>query len=159
MAIRLLRKKGDELLQGRARKVTRFDDVLQRLVNDMFDTMYHNNGIGLAAPQIGIAKRILVADVDDQKFALVNPEVIWTEGEETDVEGCLSWPGNFGEVRRHLAIKVRAQNTSGEAVEVVADGLLARCLQHEIDHLNGVLFCDIASRMLDKDAYIGPNDD
>jgi len=159
MAIRLLREKGDESLQGRARKVTRFDDSLRRLVKDMFDTMYHHNGIGLAAPQIGIAKRILVADVDDQKMALVNPEIIWTEGEETDVEGCLSWPGNFGEVRRHSAVKVRAQNPSGEVIEMTAEGLLARCLQHEIDHLNGVLFCDIATRMLEEDSSIEPKNE
>ncbi|MBT9152344.1 MAG: Peptide deformylase [Firmicutes bacterium] len=159
MAVRLMRERGDEILQNSAKTVTRFDRTLQRLVLDMFETMHHHHGIGLAAPQVGIAKRIIVVEVDEQKLALVNPEIVWASGEGSDVEGCLSWPGNLGEVKRRLSIRVKAQNIHGEVIEVAAEGLLARCLQHEIDHLNGVLFCDIATRMLEKDPSVPPGNE
>jgi len=159
MAIRIVRKRGDELLGVRAKEVSRFDHTLVRIIDDMYDTMHHYHGIGLAAPQIGISKRIIVAEVDDVKLALINPEIIEGAGEEVDVEGCLSWPGNFGEVLRKTHIKVRGQTALGEEVEIVAEGLLARCLQHEIDHLNGVLFCDVALRLLDKSERQGLSDE
>jgi len=159
MAIRIVRKRGDELLGVRAKEVSRFDHTLVRIIDDMYDTMHHYHGIGLAAPQIGISKRIIVAEVDDVKLALVNPEIIAGAGEEVDVEGCLSWPGNFGEVLRKTHIKVRGHTALGEEVEIVAEGLLARCLQHEIDHLNGVLFCDVALRLLDKSERQGLSDE
>ena len=104
MAIRMVRERGDELLGVRAKEVSRFDPTLARLIDDMFATMHHYHGIGLAAPQIGISKRIIVAEVDDVKLALINPEIIEAAGEEVDVEGCLSWPGNFGEVVRKAHI-------------------------------------------------------
>jgi len=150
MAIRGLRERGDDILGVRAKEVSRFDPILARLIDDMFATMHHYHGIGLAAPQVGISKRIIVAEVDDVKMALINPEIIESAGEAIDVEGCLSWPGNYGEVSRKAQIKVKALTAQGEEVEIVAEGLLARCLQHEIDHLNGILFCDLALRLLDK---------
>lgn len=154
MAIRIVREKGDEALREQARPVRRFDATLERLVEDMFETMYHYNGIGLAAPQIGISKRIIVIDVDDERLALINPAVVEAEGEEVDVEGCLSIPGVYGEVRRFSRIKVKAMNTAGEEVWVAADGLLSRCLQHEIDHLLGVLFVDKVIRYIQKEELL-----
>lgn len=151
LAIRIVREKGDETLRELALLVRRFDSTLERLVEDMFETMYHYNGIGLAAPQIGISKRIIVLDVHDYKLALINPVIVEAEGEEVDVEGCLSVPGVYGEVRRFARIKVKGNNTAGEEVEVAADGLLSRCLQHEIDHLNGVLFVDKVIRFVPKE--------
>ena len=150
MAIRIVREKGDDLLRIKAKEVSRFDHTLVRLIDDMFATMHHYHGIGLAAPQVGISKRIIVVEVDDDKLALVNPVIVEAAGEEADIEGCLSWPGHYGEVVRNTHITVVARTALGEEVKIQADGLLARCLQHEIDHLNGVLFCDIARRLLDQ---------
>ncbi|MBT9133317.1 MAG: Peptide deformylase [Firmicutes bacterium] len=144
MAVRIVREHGEDILRERARPVKRFDDVLQRLIEDMFETMYHYHGIGLAAPQIGVPKRVIVMDVDGVKLALVNPEIIASDGEEVDTEGCLSVPGVYGQVKRSAEVVVRGLNPDGTVSELEATALLARCLQHEIDHLDGVLFIDKA---------------
>jgi len=123
------------------------DERIRDLVRDMFDTMYAANGIGLAAPQIGVGKRVIVADISpveeqSRPLALVNPEIVRKEGQEEGMEGCLSVPGVEGTVCRAASVTVRGMNESGDPVTMEASGLLARVLQHEIDHLDGILFID-----------------
>ena len=149
MALREICLLGEAVLKTPAEEVTEFDADLESLVEDMWTTMYHADGIGLAGPQIGVSRRILVIDVrgSDENapgpMALVNPTVI-ESSRETDraVEGCLSIPGMEEVVERPERVRVRAQTTQGEVLEVEADGLFARALQHEIDHLDGILFID-----------------
>lgn len=150
MAIRLLRTDDDPLLRKVAFPITRFNKVLQRLIDDMTETMYHYNGVGLAAPQIGISKQLITADAGDGRLqVLVNPEIVARSPEqEIDVEGCLSVPDTYGEVERSTAITVRAQDAGGEFFQLEAAGLLARILQHEIDHLHGILFVDHVIRLV-----------
>ena len=128
--------------------ITRFDDKLAKLIEDMYETMYHENGIGLAAPQIGLGLKLAVIDVSakrNEKFCIINPEIIHREGEEFMEEGCLSVPNVFDKAPRALKVTVRAQNEHGEVGEITGDGILGHCLQHEIDHLNGKLFVDYLS--------------
>ena len=138
----------DPFLSKRAEPVLKIDYQIRELIQDMFDTMYESEGIGLAATQIGVAKRVIVLDVPsaDEKGApivLVNPEIVGSDGEiMTNAEGCLSVPGVAGEVLRPEAVIVNGMNENGEPVTLFAGGLLGRALQHEIDHLNGVLFID-----------------
>lgn len=161
MAIREIVLMGDPVLREEAEDVTAFDDELRRLVRDMFETMYHADGIGLAAPQIGLRTRVIVIDLrreegeEPKRVALVNPVVVWESPEvEKQSEGCLSIPGLEEVVQRPLAVRVEARDPHGDPVEIEADDLFARALQHEIDHLNGVLFLDRVSplkrRMLMK---------
>ena len=135
----------DPRLRNRAKPVQAVDDELRALVDDMFETMYQAPGIGLAATQVDVAKRLLVIDVSDdnsEPLCLVNPEILEQSGEQKMDEGCLSVPGIFESVTRAQRIKVRALNREGEPFELVSDGLLAVCIQHEIDHLDGKLFVD-----------------
>jgi peptide deformylase len=148
MAIRQIIYLPDARLRLETKPVTHFDDALQSLIDDMYETMYHANGIGLAAPQIGISLKLAVIDVSEEKnhrICIINPEVIAREGEALPGEGCLSIPGVYDSVKRALKVKVRALDRQGAAFEINADGLLAHCLQHEIDHLNGKLFVDFLS--------------
>jgi peptide deformylase len=138
-------KYGDPILEKPAEPITEFDAKLQQLVNDMWETMYEAHGVGLAAPQIGISKRLTVVDCSfkedpEAKYVLVNPEVIFTEGKQTGSEGCLSLPDIRADVTRAMKCTVRAQDVKGKTFEVTGEALLSRCLQHEIDHLNGKLF-------------------
>lgn len=142
MALRNLRINGDEILRKRCKEVTNIDDRTLRLIEDMKETMYKENGVGLAAPQVGILKRIIVIDVGEGCFALINPEILETKGEYVDIEGCLSIPGNQGEVRRPEYVKVKGLNEKGQEVILEGSGLLARAFCHEIDHLDGILFID-----------------
>ena len=140
------------VLKAKAAPVAQVDDRLRQLAADMFETMYKAPGIGLAAPQIGIAERLVVLDVAESEerrpMVLVNPEILWKSGERgTAEEGCLSLPGQFADVTRPLAVKVRYLDEQGEERELEAGGLLARCVQHEIDHLDGVLFVDHLSAL------------
>jgi peptide deformylase len=142
----------DPVLQKPGEKVTVFDAKLKKLVDEMFDSMYAAQGIGLAAPQIAISKRITVIDVSfkknpEERIALINPEIIEREGKQVEEEGCLSLPEIREKVTRAAKVKVKAQDVSGEWFEVEGDELLARALQHEIDHLDGVLFIDRLSRL------------
>ncbi len=154
MAFRPIVLMGDPVLRTPAEPVEDFDDALRALVDDMFETMYHAEGIGLAAPQIGISKRIVVVDVRDEereergRYALINPEVV-AESRDTDraPEGCLSIPGLEEVVERPWAVEVRGFDPEGRPVTIEADDLLARALQHEIDHLDGVLFLDRVSAL------------
>ncbi|MCU0246995.1 MAG: peptide deformylase [Bryobacter sp.] len=138
-------KYGDPVLETPAAAIETFDGELQQLVDDMFETMYANKGIGLAAPQIGLSQRLTVIDTSagedpNAKVVLINPEIIAKEGTQTGEEGCLSIPGFREPVTRAMKVRVRAQNPKGETIEVEGEELLARAMQHEMDHLNGVLF-------------------
>ena len=135
----------DPILQRKAEPVTEFNEELRTLVDDMFTSMYAAMGIGLAAPQIGISKRITVIDISNQKkpedkIVLINPEIVLQEGKQFEEEGCLSLPEIREKVKRALRVTVRAQDVNGEWFEIAGDELLARAFQHEIDHLNGILF-------------------
>ena len=143
MAIRrIIEMDKDDILRKHARKVMKFDKRLSMLLDDMADTMYEADGVGLAAPQVGILKRCCVIDTGDGLIELVNPEILWTEGEVVDVEGCLSVPGRRCTVARPEKARVHAQDRKGQHIEVEGEGLLARALCHEIDHLDGVLYID-----------------
>jgi len=140
----------DPRLRTRAQSVTRVDAELRTLIDDMFETMYAAPGIGLAATQVNVAKRVLVIDLSekrDQPLALINPEVLERTGIEETEEGCLSVPGYFDKVTRAEKIRVRALDRDGKQIEFAAEGLLAVCIQHEIDHLDGKLFVDYLSEL------------
>jgi peptide deformylase len=140
----------DPRLRTRAASVAQVDDALRRLIDDMFDTMYAAPGIGLAATQVDVHKRLLVIDISetrDQPLALINPEIIAREGVEETEEGCLSVPGIYDKVTRADKIRVRALDRNGKQIEMDADGLLAVCIQHEMDHLEGKLFVDYLSEL------------
>ncbi len=142
MAIRNIRELGDEILTKNAREVTELTPKITELIDDMFETMYAANGCGLAAPQVGIRKKIVVIDCGDQPLVLINPEILKTSGSQTGNEGCLSVPGKVGIVTRPKYAKVKALNENFEEYVVEGEDLLARCLCHEIDHLNGILYVD-----------------
>ena len=143
MAIRaIMELDRDEVLRKHARKVDKFDDRLATLLTDMAETMREGNGVGLAAPQVGVLKRCCVIDVGEGLIELVNPEILWSEGEAISTEGCLSVPGRRGTVARPEKVRVHAQNREGGHIEVEGEGLLAVCLCHELDHLDGVLYVD-----------------
>ncbi|WP_139489820.1 peptide deformylase [Brevibacillus dissolubilis] len=149
MAIRTIVKHPDPVLREKAKEVTKFNENLHKLLDDMVETMYEADGVGLAAPQVGILKRVFVLDCGDGPVEFINPEIIEHRDQqfENHPEGCLSIPGLYGDVRRHLWVKVRAQNRHGETFEFEGVDLTSRCIQHELDHLNGVLFIDIADRV------------
>lgn len=151
MAIRKIVEIGDEKLRKHCKPVEKFDLRLRILLKDMADTMYKAEGVGLAAPQVGILRRAVVVDVGDGLIELVNPEIIHTEGEQSGAEGCLSIPGRSGVVTRPNIVTVRAQNRNGEVFEATAEGFLARAFCHEIDHLDGVLYVDKMDREIFPD--------
>lgn len=143
MALRNITKyKKDDVLRKKSRKVETIDKRILQLLEDMAETMYKENGVGLAAPQVGILRRVIVIDIGDGLIKFINPEIVEQEGEELDVEGCLSVPDITGEVKRPYKVKVKGINEFGEEVEMKATGLLARAFCHEIDHLDGILFID-----------------
>lgn len=143
MGIRKIITTENPILRQKAKKVHHFDPSLQKLVDDMFETMREANGVGLAAPQIAQSIRVFVAEYEDRKVAVFNPEIVKAEGEEAGQEGCLSIPGYIGEnIRRATKVLVKGQDVRGKAIRVNAEGWFARILQHEIDHLDGVLFID-----------------
>jgi len=146
MAVYQIIEIGAEVLRQRAKEVSEITPAIERLLDNMADTMYAAQGVGLAAPQIGISKRVIVVDVGDGKIELINPVVVDKQGQEVDSEGCLSIPGVSGDVARAAWVRVQGLNRQGEMSELEAAGLLARALQHEIDHLNGVLFVDVAEK-------------
>jgi peptide deformylase len=142
MALRNIRKFGDDILRKKCRKIDKIDDRLLTLIEDMKETMYEADGVGLAAPQVGILKRLFVIDIGEGPLVFINPEIIETSGTQTDEEGCLSLPGETEEVVRANYVKARALNEKGEEFEIEAEELLARAILHEYDHLNGTLFID-----------------
>jgi len=138
----------DPRLRTKATPVTEFDAALKQFVDDMFETMYAANGVGLAATQVNVHKRVLVADMSeerDQPLALINPEILEKDGTQVYQEGCLSFPGLFADVTRALRVKVRAQDVAGKTFELDVEGPLAVCIQHEMDHLAGKVFVDYLS--------------
>lgn len=142
MAVRAIRKLGDPILRKKSRKVENIDDRILVLLDDMLDTMREADGVGLAAPQVGVLRQVIIVDVGEGLIELINPEIVEVEGKNRDEEACLSVPGRSGIVERPAKVKVRGLNRQGKAIEVQGEGLLARALCHEIDHLDGVLFID-----------------
>ena len=144
MAIRQIRTIGDEILRKQCKPVKEMTPRTAELIEDMFETMYEANGVGLAAPQVGILRQLVVIDVDDgNQYVLINPEILETEGSQTGSEGCLSVPGKSGTVTRPMHVKVKALNEKLEPYELEGDGLLARAICHESAHLRGELYVDI----------------
>lgn len=145
-----IRKIGDPVLRIKAKKIDEVTKKTNNLIDNMFDTMYAEDGVGLAAPQIGISKRIAVVDIrEDNKIVLINPEIIEEEGKAVMEEGCLSIPGETGDVIRAEKIKVKTLDRDGNEIEFKAEGLKARAIQHEIDHLDGILFIDKVVKIVD----------
>ena len=144
MALRKVLLDGDETLRKISREVTKFDDRLQTLIDDMFETMYANNGIGLAAPQVGILRRIFVMDLHDgnDPVVAINPIITDTDGSQICQEGCLSIPGRYGDVERPASLVLKALDCNGQPFELKAEELTAVCISHETDHLDGILFRD-----------------
>jgi peptide deformylase len=147
MALRNIRQYGDDVLRKRCREVEKVDDRLLTLIEDMKETMYEADGVGLAAPQVGILKRLFIVDVGEGPLVFINPEIIETSGKQIDEEGCLSLPGETREVMRPNYVRARALNEKGEEFEIEAEELLARAILHEYDHLNGTLFIDRAKNV------------
>ncbi len=147
MAYREIRKDGDEVLRKKSRPVEVIDKKIETLLDDMAETMYKADGVGLAAPQVGILKRIVVIDVGNGLFEMINPVILEQSGEQDGIEGCLSVPGTSGEVVRPMFVTVKYTDRYGETVTLEAGELFARCICHELDHLDGILYKDKAHRM------------
>ncbi len=168
MALRNIVEKGDSVLNKHCRPVTDFNDRLHTLLDDMAETLMHANGVGLAAPQVGVLRRAVLVletnhpeDEQDRIIELINPEIVDQSGEQAGPEGCLSLPGVFGWVERPDHVKVRAQDRFGNWFEVEGDGLTARAFCHELDHLDGVLFDSLADHIMsdeELDEYYGKGD-
>ena len=156
MAIRNIRELGDDILRKKCREVKEMTPRLEELIHDMYDTMYEAQGVGLAAPQVGILKRIVVIDVDGTPYTMINPKILETRDEQSGSEGCLSVSGKAGIVKRPNYVKAEAWNEKMERYEVEGEGLLARAICHELDHLDGVMYVDL----VEGDLYeVGAADD
>lgn len=140
MALRNIVKVGDPVLTKKCRAVDKFDDKLATIIDDMLETMYDANGVGLAAPQVGLLKRIVVIDIGEGPMELVNPEITLKEGEQREQEGCLSLPGKYGTTVRPAKVQVKAQDRNGKWQVFTGEGLKARAFCHELDHLDGIMF-------------------
>lgn len=152
MALRKIVLQGDECLTKVCRPVTDFNSRLHTLLDDMTETLLDSGGVGLAAPQVGILRRVcVVQNVDDEVIELINPEIIYTEGEQTGLEGCLSVPGKYGIVTRPEVVRVRAQDRNGDFFEVEDSDLTARCFCHEIEHLDGHLFVEHTDHLMTEE--------
>ena len=152
MAVRQIIEFGDETLRKRAREVDKIDARIETLVEDMKETMALANGVGLAAPQVGVLRRVVIVELEDIGVVeLINPVITKTSGHQEDVEGCLSYPGEYGITNRPMNVTVEAMNLAGEKVKYSVSGLSARAVCHEVDHLDGKLFIDCVVRMLDPE--------
>ena len=140
MALRTVREIGDPVLEKKCREVTELTPRLKDLIDDMFETMYESRGVGLAAPQVGILRRIVVIDIGNDPIVMINPRIVSTEGEQTDDEGCLSVPGKAGKVTRPMKVTAEALDRDMKPFTLEAEGLLARAVCHETDHLDGILY-------------------
>ena len=167
MALRIIREFGEPVLEKKAKRVKEVTPRIRELVEDMFETMYHDFGVGLAAPQVGVPKRIFVIDVDGENpYVFINPEILETSGEQTGDEGCLSLPGKTGTVTRPQAVKVRAWDLDMNEFVLEAEDLLARAVCHENDHLDGILYTahvegpvrDVEELIEDRDESIADTD-
>ena len=147
----------EKILKQKCKKVTSFDKNLAKLLNNMYETMVEADGVGLAAPQVDVNKQIAVVEVDEESgvIEMINPEILEAEGEQKGIEGCLSFPDVYGEVSRAYRIKIRAQDRHGEYYELEAEDFLARAIQHEIDHLHGVLFTSKVTRYITAEELEG----
>ena len=149
--LRQILKKGDDMLTKKCHAVTKFDDKLALLLNDMRQTLAASGGVGLAAPQVGILRRVVIVDTGEEILELVNPELVETSGEQCGAEGCLSVPGKYGLVKRPNYAKVRAQDRNGEWFEAEGEELIARCFCHELDHLDGIVYTEVMERFLTEE--------
>lgn len=147
MAVLEIKTAGDPVLKKISEPVKKIDKRIKKLLDDMAETMYATEGIGIAAPQVGVSLRMVVVDVENKRYDIINPEIILREGSAVDTEGCLSCPDLFGDVERAEKIRVKFITRYHKEKEIEAEGLLARCIQHEVDHLNGKLFIDIAKNI------------
>ena len=160
MAIRPIRTIGDEILTKPCKPVKEMNERTIELIEDMFETMYESNGCGLAAPQVGVRKRIVVIDVDDgNQYVLINPEILETAGSQTGDEGCLSLPGRAGQVTRPNYVKAKAYDENLEPYEIEGEGLLARAICHELDHLDGHMYVEKVEGELHDVQYADPEDE
>ena len=147
MALRTIVTEPDELLRKRSRPVEKFDERLWQLLDDMKDTLIKADGVGLAAVQVGILRRVFIVMLDDKVYEFINPEILSSEGEQEGFEGCLSFPGVHGIIKRPNVLKMRAQNPNGEWIEITGEALFARAMCHENDHLDGHVIRDRADRL------------
>ena len=153
MALRKIIKEGNPTLNKVCRPVTSFDDRLHTLIDDMRQTLEEANGMGLAAPQVSILRRVVLVDTGEEILELINPEIVSQSGEQDGLEGCLSVPGKYGRVKRPNVVRVRAQNRYGEWYEYEGEELVARCFCHELEHLDGHLYTEKAYHMLTEEEY------
>ena len=151
MAIRNILKVGDPILTKKCRTVEKIDDRILTLLDDMADTLYESGGVGLAAPQVGVLRRVVVIDTGDSLLELINQEIISSEGEQTDAEGCLSYPGKYGYVTRPNKVTLRAMDRNGDIKEYTGEGLLARAFCHETDHLEGKMFMELVTEWVEDE--------
>lgn len=151
MAIRNIVKEGDSVLSKKCHYVTKFDDRLAMLIDDMKETLAQANGVGLAAPQVGVLRRVVIINIpeEDVELELINPEIIQQSGSQEEVEGCLSCPNQWGITKRPMFVKVKAFDRNGKEFTVKGEGLVARCFCHELDHLDGVIFKERTIKMID----------
>ena len=147
MALLEIKTAGDPVLKERCSEIEKVDKRIRNLLDDMAETMYANEGVGIAAPQVGVPIRAVVIDVDKKRYDLINPVITYREGSVIDSEGCLSCPNLFGDVERAEKVRVKYISRFNKEKELEAEGLLARCIQHELDHLEGKLFIDIAQNL------------
>ena len=155
MGIRKIMTVKEPCLHKVCRPVEKFDGKLHKLLDDMKETLLDANGVGLAAPQVGILRRVVVVDTGEEMLELVNPELLETSGEQEGAEGCLSGPGKYGLVKRPMVAKVRAQDRDGNWFEVEGEELIARCFCHEIDHLDGIVYTEVMERFLTEEELNG----
>lgn len=147
MAVYRIVEYGDEILKEKAKPVPKITQNITKLINNMAETLYQFKGVGLAAPQVGVSKRVIVVDIGEGLIELINPEILKCSGQETDSEACLSIPGLVGDVVRASVVEVKGMDRTGRMLKLKAKSFLARVLQHEIDHLDGILFIDRASNI------------
>lgn len=153
MALRTIRELGDEILTKKCREITEVTPRIKELVTDMFDTMYEAQGVGLAGPQVGVLKRIVVMDIGEGPIVMINPVILSKEGEQTGEEGCLSYPGKAGTVTRPMKVKAKAFDIDMKEFEITGEGLLARCICHEVDHLDGHMYVELAGDTIHDVTY------
>ena len=151
MGLRKILTDEEPALHKVCKPVEKFDWRLHKLLDDMQETLIDSNGVGLAAPQVGILRRVVLVDLGDEILELINPEIIGTEGEQVGAEGCLSVPGRYGRVKRPYCVKVRAQDRDGQWYEAEGEELIARCFCHELDHLDGILYTQVMERFMTEE--------
>ena len=159
MGLRKILTDAEPALHKVCRPVEKFDWRLHKLLKDMKDTLIDSNGVGLAAPQVGILRRVVLVDTGDEIIELINPTIIETDGEQIGAEGCLSVPGKYGLVKRPYYAKVRAQDRDGNWFEAEGEELIARCFCHELDHLDGILYTEVMDRFLTEEELYGDEED